>query len=149
MIRDGYKAIRVTNMQNQKQVKFDPEFKNDAVARVDGGMTAAAVARDLSLPGWLVQNWVRSARGLNKRQKKKVLRVIDDRVFVCIAKFAATDAKNQTHQLLRLRPKDCKSISEFGELLVTSKNEKVTRIMKGVYKTESGLILENPAADAF
>lgn len=136
-------------MQKERQTKFDAEFKKGAVARVDGGMTAAAVARDLSLPCWLVQNWVRSARGLNRRQKKKMLRVIDDRVFVCVGKFIATDSKNQSHQLLHLRPKDCKSISDFGDILATSKNEKVTRIMKGVYKTESGMILESSSPDAF
>tara|TARA_B100001989_G_C24372395_1_gene380051 strand:- start:381 stop:674 length:294 start_codon:yes stop_codon:yes gene_type:complete len=38
------------------------EFKDSAVRLVEGGKSASQVARELGLPAWQVQTWVRNAR---------------------------------------------------------------------------------------
>lgn len=48
--------------QKKKRKKFNQEFKDSAVRLVEGGKSASQVARELGLPEWQVQNWVRDAR---------------------------------------------------------------------------------------
>ena len=49
-------------MEQKKQKRFNKEFKDSAVRLVEGGKSAAQVARDLGLPEWKVQTWVREAK---------------------------------------------------------------------------------------
>ncbi len=42
--------------------KFDRDFIESAVKLVETGKSAAQVARELGLPEWRVQNWVRDSR---------------------------------------------------------------------------------------
>ena len=48
--------------QKKKRKKFNQEFKDSAVRLVESGKSASQVARELGLPEWQVQNWVREAR---------------------------------------------------------------------------------------
>lgn len=48
--------------QQKKKKRFNQEFKNSAVKLVEGGKSAAQVARELELPEWQVQTWVRDAK---------------------------------------------------------------------------------------
>lgn len=48
--------------QQKKKKRFNQEFKNSAVKLVEGGKSAAQVARELELPEWQVQTWVREAK---------------------------------------------------------------------------------------
>ena len=68
-----------------KRKKFSKDFKDSAVRLVDGGKSAAQVARELDLPVWQVQNWVRESKKTtvsgdtalveeNKRLKKELER---------------------------------------------------------------------------
>lgn len=48
---------------SSNQKKFNQEFIDSAVKMVlDGGKSAAQVARDLGLPEWRVGGWVRKAK---------------------------------------------------------------------------------------
>ena len=49
-------------MEQNKKKKFSQEFKDSAVRLVEGGKSASQVARELGLPAWQVQTWVRIAR---------------------------------------------------------------------------------------
>ena len=48
--------------QKSKKKRFNQEFKDSAVRLVEGGKSAAQVARELGLPEWQVQTWVREAK---------------------------------------------------------------------------------------
>jgi len=48
--------------KNNKKKRFNKEFKESAVQLVENGKSAAQVARELGLPEWQVQTWVRDAR---------------------------------------------------------------------------------------
>mgnify|MGYP000993705890 FL=1 len=72
-----------------KRKKFSKDFKDSAVRLVDGGKSAAQVARELDLPVWQVQNWVRESKKTtvngdtalveeNKRLKKELARLQEE-----------------------------------------------------------------------
>lgn len=69
-------------MEQKKKKRFSKEFKDSAVKLVEGGKSAAQVARELDLPAWQVQNWVRAARkkaeatvdGVNLLEENKKLK---------------------------------------------------------------------------
>jgi transposase len=48
--------------QKKKKKRFNQEFKNSAVRLVEGGKSASQVARELDLPDWQVQTWVRESK---------------------------------------------------------------------------------------
>lgn len=48
--------------QKKKKKRFNQEFKDSAVRLVEGGKSASQVARELDLPDWQVQTWVRDAK---------------------------------------------------------------------------------------
>lgn len=48
--------------QKKKKKRFNQEFKDSAVRLVEGGKSASQVARELDLPDWQVQTWVRESR---------------------------------------------------------------------------------------
>jgi transposase len=50
-------------MENKRRKKFNQEFIDSAVKLVESsGKTAAEVAREMGLPEWQVQTWVRKAK---------------------------------------------------------------------------------------
>ena len=72
-----------------KRKKFSKDFKDSAVRLDDGGKSAAQVARELDLPVWQVQNWVRESKKTtvngdtalveeNKRLKKELARLQEE-----------------------------------------------------------------------
>lgn len=48
--------------KNKKYTRFNKEFKDSAVKLVEGGRSAAQVARELDLPEWKIQGWVRDSK---------------------------------------------------------------------------------------
>jgi transposase len=48
--------------QKKKKKRFNQEFKDSAVRLVEGGKSASQVARELDLPDWQVQTWVRESK---------------------------------------------------------------------------------------
>ena len=77
-------------LKNKKK-RFNKEFKESAVQLVNNGKSAAQVARELGLPEWQVQTWVRDARRKkgttvgdvnlqeeNKRLKKELARLQEE-----------------------------------------------------------------------
>ncbi len=48
--------------QKKKKKRFNQEFKDSAVRLVEGGKSASQVARELGLPDWQVQTWVRDSK---------------------------------------------------------------------------------------
>ena len=50
------------NEKSQTARRYDREFKDNAVALVRGGRTAASVARDLGVTTWSLNRWVQAAR---------------------------------------------------------------------------------------
>lgn len=48
--------------QKDKKKRFNKEFKEAAVRLVEGGKSAAQVARELGIEDWKVQTWVRDAK---------------------------------------------------------------------------------------
>lgn len=48
--------------EKRKYQRYSQEFKDGAIQLVEAGKSAAQVARELGLPAWTVQNWVRQAR---------------------------------------------------------------------------------------
>lgn len=90
-------------MEQNKKKKFNQEFKDSAVRLVEGGKSAAQVARELGLPAWQVQTWVRNSRkrssatvnGVNlleenKRLKKDLARLQEEaEILKKAAKFFA------------------------------------------------------------
>lgn len=48
--------------QKKKKKRFNQEFKDSAVRLVEGGKSASQVARELDLPDWQVQTWVRDSK---------------------------------------------------------------------------------------
>ena len=90
-------------MEQNKKKKFNQEFKDSAVRLVEGGKSAAQVARELCLPAWQVQTWVRNSRkqstatvnGVNlleenKRLKKDLARLQEEaEILKKAAKFFA------------------------------------------------------------
>jgi hypothetical protein len=133
----------------KKQV-FDQSFKDKAVSEVEGGLTAAEVARRLGLPGWLVQNWVRSARGLNRgRERKRPLLIfVDGRRYTHCLKFDAFDSRRKPYSISVFTEERNSCPANFEDyaktlMLLTEKRSTVQRIRKGLYKSESGQILES------
>ena len=69
-------------MEQKKKKRFSKEFKESAVKLVEGGRSAAQVARELDLQAWQVQTWVRAARkkaeatvdGVNLLEENKKLK---------------------------------------------------------------------------
>ena len=73
-----------------KRKRFSKDFKDSAVRLVDGGKSAAQVARELGLPVWQGQNWVRDSKKKtitggdaaileeNKRLKKELARLQEE-----------------------------------------------------------------------
>lgn len=92
--------------QKNKKRKFNKEFMESAVRLVEGGKSAAQVARELGLPEWQVQTWVRNYRKRkdttvgdvnlleeNKRLKKELARLQEEAEI--LKKAAAFFARNQ------------------------------------------------------
>ncbi len=48
--------------QKKKKKRFNQEFKDSAVRLIEGDKSASQVARELDLPDWQVQTWVREAK---------------------------------------------------------------------------------------
>ena len=48
--------------EKTKRQRFDQEFIGSAVKLVEAGESAAQVAKDLGLPPWRVQGWVRQSK---------------------------------------------------------------------------------------
>ncbi len=137
----------------KKQV-FDKSFKDKAVSEVERGLTAAEVARRLGLPGWLVQNWVRSARGLNRGRERKQpflnsqLIFVDGRKYSLFLKFDAFDSRRKPHSISVFTEEGNSCPANFEDyaktlMFLTEKRSTVQRIRKGLYKSESGQILES------
>ena len=95
-------------MEHKKKAKtkFNKEFKESAVRLVEGGKSAAQVARELGLPDWRVQTWVRDSKKKkdtssgdvdllqeNKRLKKELARLQEESEI--LKKAAAYFARNQ------------------------------------------------------
>jgi transposase len=59
-------------MSSKTGRRYDKEFKEDAVALVQSGRTAVAVARDLGVSDWTVRNWVKQAQQGALSQSKKL-----------------------------------------------------------------------------
>lgn len=146
-------ADRADGKIPKKQV-FDQSFKDKAVAEVEGGLTAAEVARRLGVPGWLVQNWVRSARGLNRGRERKQpflnsqLIFVDGRRYTLCLKFDAFDSRRKPHSISVYTKEGDSCPADFEDyaktlMLLTEKRDSVHRIRKGLYKSESGQILES------
>jgi transposase len=89
-----------------KKKRYDQDFKNSAVKLVENGKSAALVARELGLPDWQVQNWVRAAKSQtsagtgdenlrleNQRLKKELARIQEEAEI--LKKAAAFFARNQ------------------------------------------------------
>lgn len=92
--------------QKSKKKKFNQEFKESAVRLVEGGKSAAQVARELGLPEWQVQTWVRDSKKKkgttagdvnlleeNKRLKKELARLQEEAEI--LKKAAKYFAQNQ------------------------------------------------------
>jgi len=137
----------------KKQV-FEKSFKDKAVLEVENGLTAAEVARRLGVPGWLVQNWVRSARGLNRGRERKrpllnsPLIFIEGKRYTLCFKFDALDSRQKPHSIsVFCRDADSCPIDKEeyikALLFLTEKRETVQRIRKGLYKSDFGQILES------
>jgi transposase len=86
--------------------RYDQEFKKSAVKLVENGKSAALVARELGLPEWQVQNWVRAIKNQssagtsdenirleNQRLKKENARLQEEADI--LKKAAAFFARNQ------------------------------------------------------
>lgn len=52
--------------EKKKRQKFNKEFVNSAVKLVETGKSVAQVARELGLPEWRVQGWVRKSKNKAK-----------------------------------------------------------------------------------
>ena len=87
-----------------KKKRYDQDFKNSAIKLVENGKSAALVARELGLPDWQVQNWVRAAKSQtsvgdenirleNQRLKKENARLQEEAEI--LKKAAAFFARNQ------------------------------------------------------
>ncbi len=48
--------------QKNKKKRFNQQFKDSAIQLVEAGKSAAQVARELGLPEWQVQTWVRDSK---------------------------------------------------------------------------------------
>jgi transposase len=89
----------------QKKKRFNQEFKDSAVQLVESGKSAAQVARELGLPDWQIQTWVRDAHKKkknpsdqvlleeNKRLKKQLAKALEETEI--LKKAAAFFARNQ------------------------------------------------------
>lgn len=92
-------------MEQKKRVKYSQEFKDSAIQLVEGGKSASQVARELGLPEWQVQTWVRDSKKKkknpsdqslleeNKRLKKQLARALEEAEI--LKKAAAFFARNQ------------------------------------------------------
>lgn len=151
---DRQSAADTADGQMPKKQVFDQSFKDKAVSEVEGGLTAAEVARRLGLPGWLVQNWVRSARGLNRGRERKrpllnaQLIFVDGRRYTLCLKFDAFDNRRKPHSISVFTEEGNSCPANFEDyaktlMFLTEKRSTVQRIRKGLYKSESGQILES------
>jgi transposase len=61
------------NEKNQTARRYDREFKQNAVALVRGGRTAASVARDLGVTTWSLNRWVQADRAGQAQSESKTL----------------------------------------------------------------------------
>jgi len=91
--------------QKNKRKKFNQEFRHSAIQLVEGGKSAAQVARELGLPEWQVQTWVRDSKKKkknpsdqtlleeNKQLKKQLAKALEETEI--LKKAAAFFARNQ------------------------------------------------------
>lgn len=91
--------------QKNKRKKFNQEFRQSAIQLVEGGKSAAQVARELGLPEWQVQTWVRDSKKKkknpsdqtlleeNKQLKKQLAKALEETEI--LKKAAAFFARNQ------------------------------------------------------
>jgi transposase len=75
-----------------KKIRYDQDFKNSAVKLVENGKSAALVARELGLPDWQVQNWVRAAKSQTSAGKENARLQEEAEI---LEKAAAFFARNQ------------------------------------------------------
>ena len=61
------------NEKSQTARRYDREFKQNAVALVRGGRTAASVARDLGVTTWSLNRWVAAAKAGQAQSEPKTL----------------------------------------------------------------------------
>ena len=61
------------NEKSQTARRYDREFKQNAVALVRGGRTAASVARDLGGTAWSLNRWVQAAKAGQAQSESKTL----------------------------------------------------------------------------
>lgn len=93
-------------VEQKKKARYKQEFKDAAVQMVAGGKSAAQVARELGLPEWQVQNWVRDSKKKknnnpneqalveeNKRLKKELAKALEEAEI--LKKAAAYFARHQ------------------------------------------------------
>jgi transposase len=92
-------------VEQKKKGRFKPDFKDGAVQMVANGKSAAMVARELGLPEWQVQTWVRESKKKknnpldqslieeNKRLKKELARLQEEAEI--LKKAAAYFARHQ------------------------------------------------------
>ena len=61
------------NEKSQTARRYDREFKQNAVALVRDGRTAASVARGLGVTTWSLNRWVQAARAGQAQSEPKTL----------------------------------------------------------------------------
>ena len=61
------------NEKSQTARCYDRAFKENAVALVRGGRTAASVARDLGVTTWSLNRWVQAAKAGQAQREPKTL----------------------------------------------------------------------------
>ena len=66
------------NEKSQTARRYDREFKQNAVALVRGGRTAASVARDLGVTTWSLNRWVQAARAGQAQSEPRTLAAESD-----------------------------------------------------------------------
>ena len=78
--------------QKKKKKRFNQEFKDSAVRLVEGGNSASQVARELDLPDWQVQTWVRESKN------KKSATIGDVNLLEENKRLKKENARLQTHR---------------------------------------------------
>ena len=66
------------NEKSQTARLYDREFKENAVALVRGGRTAASVARGLGVTTWSFNRWVQAAKAGQAQSESKTLAAESD-----------------------------------------------------------------------
>ena len=91
--------------QKKKKGRYKQEFKTAAIQMVAAGKSASEVARELGIPDWLVQGWVRESKRVttppvgddlvqeNKRLKKELAKLQEETEI--LKKAAAYFARHQ------------------------------------------------------